>query len=413
MDGVATVLLTYEFGAGLGHLNRLIAVARRLEPGHELAFAVPNPDDARPTIARAFGDRASVRPSVRWPPPADPGTRQVPTHTFADVLTLFGYGDVATLGGAVDLWRQLVADVRPSLVVADFAPTLRLALPADAPLVVIGNGYTVPPAGGPLPPMRAWDAAVPASSRANEAHLLAAVNRVRARDGGPAVDHLADVFSGRRTFVCTLREFDPYAPHRTGPVTFPFNVPDVPPGPPAARRTGPTVFVYLPATHPCLDVVLAALGRLGHDAHVYVADADSRALARKCRPNIGILTRPADFARVIPQARLLIHHAGLGTAYSGLAAGTPQLVLPINLEHLITSRALASAGVAQGFNKPPPDQDALEKAITSLIAEPEWMERALHHAARVVRDPDPLAPIVAACGAFLPADGPGAAPPPG
>ncbi len=397
---MATVLLTYEFGSGLGHVNRLIAVARRLGPEHRLVFALPHSEDARPGIAAAFGNRAVVRPAVQWPVPTDPGASLVPTHTFADVLRLFGFGAAALLGSAVERWRRLVDDVAPELIIADFAPTLQIAVP-DAPILVVGNGYTVPPSGFPLPPMRPWENAVPAASRANEAGLLEGVNRIRARDGGPAVNHLADLFSGRSTFVCTLREFDPYAPHRVGPVTFPFNVPHMPVGPPAAQRNGPTIFAYLPATHPCLDTVLAALSRLGERAHVYVTGANSHALARRCRANVAFLTKPADFPRVIPQARLLIHHGGLGTAYGGLAAGTPQLLLPVNLEHLITSRALASAGVALGFNKPPPEQDALETAIKRLTEEPGWTDRALAHAVRVARDPDPLAAVVVACNALL------------
>ena len=401
VDGVAIVLLTYELGSGLGHVNRLIAVARRLSAEHRLVFALPNAEEARAGIATAFGERAAVRQGVRWRPPTDPGARHVPTHTFADALKLFDFGNEASLGPAVDLWRRIVDEVAPDLIVADFAPALRVAVADRAPVVVVGNGYTVPPAGRPLPPMRPWETAVPAASRANEAGLLEATNRNRDRTGGPAVDHLADLFSGRSTFVCTLREFDPYAPHRTGPITFPFNVPEIAPGPPAAQRAGPAVFAYLPATNPCLNAVLAALTRLGYETQVYVADADSRELAGRCGRNVRILTRPADFRRVIPHARLLIHHAGLGTAYGGLASGTPQLVLPVNLEHLITSRALASAGVAQGFNKPPPDQKMLETAITSLIEEPEWMDRAMAHAGRVVRDPDPLAPIIATCASHI------------
>ena len=394
---VATILLTYEFGSGLGHVNRLIAVALRLAPIHRLVFAVPNVEAARPAISRICGERGSARAGVPWPGPADPGVRKVPTCTFADVLRLFSYDDPAVLGPAVERWRLLVDDVRPDLIIADFAPTLRLAIGDAIPTVVVGNGYTVPPPGRVLQPMRPWVTVVPAISRANEARVLETVNRLRAAGDGDAVDHLADLFSGQATFVCTLREFDPYAPHRRDAVTFPFNVPNVLAGPPGPERNGPTIFVYLPASHPHLDMVLAALNRLGHKTHLYVANTDWHALAKRCASNIRILTEPADFAKILPQVQLLIHHAGLGTAYGGLASGTPQLVLPLNLEHLVTSRALAGAGVAQGFNHPPPDRNALEISITSLLENPVWMERAMAYAATLVRDSDPLAKIVAAC----------------
>lgn len=398
------ILLAYEFGSGLGHLNRLVAVARRLGEGNEFVFALPDLKLAEPVLAQAFGTAATLRAGVVWPAPSDPAARLVPTLTFADVVQLFGYGEGARLLGATQRWRAILDETRPDLIVADFAPTLRLAVGDAIPSVVVGNGYTVPPPGRPLPPMRSRETIVPPASRAAEGTLMAAVNRVRGRIGGAAVDHFADLFSGTETFVCTIPEFDPYAAWRTGPTTWPFNIPTISPGPPAAQRSGPAIFVYLPASHPLLDATLAALDALGHKAWIYVAGTDPRTLAAHCKRHIGFLTKPADFAQVLPQVRLLIHHAGLGTAYAGLAAGTPQLVLPLNLEHLITSRGLLAAGVAQGFGgSEGPDEAALRARITDLLVEPTWMDKAAVAAARLAkaRDADPLGAVLAACERLL------------
>ena len=88
---MSTILLSYEFGSGLGHLNRLIAVARRLPPGCRMVFAVPQPGRQGPIISRALGSEVEVVQGPVWPAPQNPLARQVPTRTFADVATLFGY----------------------------------------------------------------------------------------------------------------------------------------------------------------------------------------------------------------------------------------------------------------------------------------------------------------------------------
>jgi hypothetical protein len=51
---MATILFTYEFGAGLGHLNRLLAVATRLT-GHRLVFALPDMALGRAVVERKLG----------------------------------------------------------------------------------------------------------------------------------------------------------------------------------------------------------------------------------------------------------------------------------------------------------------------------------------------------------------------
>ena len=394
---MATILLTYEFGSGLGHVNRLIAVARRLDPSHRLVFALPNPEISRMSIASTFEGRAIVRSGVHWGAPIDPRARTLPTKTFADVLQLFGYGNIAVIGPAAEQWRRVVDDVGPDLIISDFAPTLRVAVGKAVPIIVVGNGYTVPPRGQMLQPMRPWETNVPATSRANEASLLEAVNRLRARAGSDAIDYLSDAFSGDNTYVCTLSEFDPYAPSRIDPVTFPFNVSNMSAGPSVSTRSGPTIFVYLPAFHPGLPVVLAVLDHLGHESQIYLSESGHRKDGYLSKGNLLFLSSPAEFSQILPQVCLLIHHAGLGTAYAGLASGTPQLVLPMNLEHLITGRALVSSGVAEGFNKFPLNEIQLERSINNLLRNGSFRERAMARAIDLPRNSDPLAEIVASC----------------
>jgi rhamnosyltransferase subunit B len=397
---MSTILVTYELGAGLGHLNRLVAVAQRLEGDHNWVFALPDRAVGEPIVRQAFGDKARVLEGVRWPVPNDPNVRKIPTHTFADVISIVGFSDGSKLSAKTAHWHSILQEVVPNLIIADFAPTLRLAIGGKLPFVVVGNGYTVPPRGQLLPPIRHWETSVSALSRANEGRLLAAVNVVRAQLRGDAIDFFSDLFSGQHTFVCTLPEFDPYRHFRCGPTLWPFNIPDVPVGPPAAQRSGPTIFVYLPANHPALSAVISALNDLELPSGIYVSGITAQVLAKRCRQTVRIYGKPADLAQVLPNTSLLIHHGGLGTAYSGLLAGVPQLVLPFNLEHSITTVGLEQFGVAKSRSARAAEVATdMRDLISSLLQDTQLQEAALKAAESLNgrRVADPISEVIQAC----------------
>ncbi len=397
---MSTILLTYELGGGLGHLNRLIAVAQRLQGDHNWVFALPDRALGEPIVRRAFGDKARVLEGIRWRL-IDPNLRKIYQHTFAEIGTNFGLDDDRRLSAKTALWHTVLQGVVPHLVIADFAPTLRLALGGKVPFVVLGSGYTVPPPGQLLPPIRPWEAGVPALSRANEGRLLAAVNVVRAQLGGEAIDFFSDLFSGEYTFVCTLPEFDPYRRFRRGPTLWPLNIPNVPLGPPVNQRSsGSPIFVYLPAVHPALPRVIYALNGLKLPSSIHVSRMTAQALAKHCGRTVRIHSKPADLARVLPNTSLLIHHGGLGTACAGLLAGVPQLVLPFTLEDRITATVLERAGVGKSW---PARAGAvgtgIRDLISSLLQDGHLQETAMKAARNLAarRPIDPISEVVKAC----------------
>jgi rhamnosyltransferase subunit B len=362
------ILLAYEFGSGLGHLNRLVAVAKSLGRERRFVFVLPNPNLGRTTVARAFGHRAEIIGGVRWQGPTRPDARQIPTDTLADVFVLFGYQRLNALAGAADRWRQIVDSVRPSLIISDFAPSLRLVAQDTIPMLVVGNGYTVPPAARLLPPLRPWQTSIPARSRVHEARLLQAANLVRMRGSGVSVDYFADLFSGDRTFVCTFPEFDPYDAYRTNPPVPPFNIPDLQPGPEVAERNG--IFAYCPADHPALGDLIKALNAVDVPSQLYSGGALPERLSSHARSRLTICSEPVDYAEILPTVQLLIHHGGLATAYAGLRAGVPQLILPLSLEHLITAKQTERFGASITLGtRQARDPASIRAAIANLLSD--------------------------------------------
>jgi len=404
---MARVLFGWEFGAGLGHVMRLLPIATALrEAGHEPIFAVQDLRTVhdlfseRPTDSKGF----ALLQAPYWHPPRHPNARKVPTHSFADVLKLYRYGDTALLSAMVEGWSGILHMIAPDLVVLDFAPTAALATAALCPTVVLGNGYTVPPAGRRLPPIRPWKTGLPSSSLAAEDEILRAVNAIQKARHRPPISFLSDLFSGDETFVCTIPEFDPYAAYRHHLPLPPFNLPKVHKHPPIETRAENTVFLYLPADHPNLRAVLTALAELNVTCDAFIPGLPASLKSLFASTKLRFYEKPQPLAEILPRVRTIVHHGGLATAYAALLAGTPQLVLTRSLEHLITAHGLKrfkTALVLSGNRNHSPQ--AVAQSLRAALSNQEiW--RAAQMAAEALAptlDLNPLDTIVQKCEGLL------------
>lgn len=401
---MATILFANEFGGGLGHVNRLLTIAGSLRD-HRPVFVVPEPSLARVPIAAALGDGVSVSSCTAWDmAQAAYGMERDPINTLADLLFLFGFANPRPLSLGVALWQQLLARVKPDLVVSDFAPTLRIAVAGRIPNVVIGSGYTVPPAVTPLPGVRPARRSTPDSSRLREDDILSAVNRLRGEMGLPGFGSACDLLRGDRTFAATFEQLDPYRGLRDDAPLQPFNIPPLQAGPPVEHRVGPHVFCYFDADYPGINPVLTALNNLPRPSQVFVRNLDPREVARHCAPQVGVHQGQADFRALLPQTRLLVHHAGLGTTSAGLLAGVPQILLPRFLEQDLTMGALAPFNCSIGLRiSDKGDTDYLRKLMEQMLD-----NRAVHDNALVVagtmqstRETSSETRVIAACRSLL------------
>lgn len=387
------VLFGWEFGAGLGHLTRFGPIAQRLvDDGAEVVLALQEIDRARSFLeANGVASRPGFRvvQAPRWTIPNDPKIRKVPTHIFADVLRLIGYGNAAGLAHRLVAWEDLIALVRPDVVIGDFSPTLNLAARGRIPRIVIGNGYTIPPPGRPMPPIRPWQTELQDFSRRNEQALLDTVNRITAARGEAPVEHLADILHGDETFVFSLPLVDPYARYRTTPTLPPYNMPrDITPKPWDAREPD-SVFLYLPRSHNHARTALDALAAAAVSGRAYVSDLPPAGARELSRPGLTMHTEPQNFAQVMPSMRLVIHHGGLSTAVAALLAGTPQLILPWNLEHLVTARGIETTGAAEVTSAEAVEATVLTNRIRALVASRDLAEKAVRAAASLdLGDPE-------------------------
>lgn len=372
----ARILCGWEFGAGLGHITRLKPIVTALrDGGAEIVVALQDLERVAAFLDPETGIALpgfSVITGPRWDMPRNPEARKIPTHSFADVLNLIGYGNPAALAARVEAWSGLIRAVKPDLVIGDFCPTLRLAARGRVPMMMVGNGYTIPPTSQPLPPIRPWQAKLESFSIEHEQKLLEAINTVLGRRGDPPLAFLADALNGDETSVFSVPLVDPYAAYRDAPQLAPFNLPAGMRCLPIEQRRRKNVFFYMPRAQPDLVKAIDGIKAASVDCEAYISDLGRNGAESLAAPGFKIFGQPQPFDRVIPEARLIVHHGGLSTAVAAVQAGTPQLIFPWNLEHLVTARRIETLGA-------------------SVTVEGDWTVKKIADAAKKMVQDKPLA----------------------
>jgi 3-hydroxyisobutyrate dehydrogenase-like beta-hydroxyacid dehydrogenase len=166
---MATVLMTWELGGGLGHTTLLAPIAKRLlKRGHRVVAALRDLSRAEAVMGRIGVEllQAPVKTRRRVD-----GVRL--PHTFAHILDHVGFADAQELSGMVQAWGNLYSMIRPDLIVFDHSPTAMVAARGFAARrVAIGTGFTCPTDEYPLPNLRTSRRPDPDKLRADENRIL-------------------------------------------------------------------------------------------------------------------------------------------------------------------------------------------------------------------------------------------------
>ena len=161
--------------------------------------------------------------------------------------------------------------------------------------------------------------------------------------------------------------------------------------PPQARRVDPGfVYATLGTVAPVMPPLLPWYPVL---AEVLNANSGTGLLTTSHRyDGSGLETRDtvtvqawADHGDVLARAAAVIHHGGSGTTLDALAAGCPQVIVPLFADQPANADAVAAAGVGvgvrtgDGFALRPPGPDAarqLGEALDAVLASPAMATRA-------------------------------------
>lgn len=375
---MAHFTLCWELGGGLGHAGRLKSIALPLRArGHRVSFVLRDL-----VLTRRLLQGLDI-PTLQAPVWLHRTAGLPPDQaSLAEILLACGYLDADALAGLCEGWRALFQQGRPDLVIADYAPTALLAARSlGLPCAAVGPGFTMPPAGEPLPPLRGWEAPQPARLRATEARLLDSANSVLAAYGAAPLARGADLLLGDHPLLCTWPELDHFGRSGGGPWLGP-NLPQ-----PAAGQVhwpqgeGRRVFAYLRRGVPESAEVLGALVRQGCRVLCYMPDVAGGAPAPVDSPLIHYAPAPVALPEALAGCELVVSHAGEALVAQALLAGRPLLMLPHAAESFLMARRVVQLGAginAMGLPRPR-DWDAMAAA---LLERPAYGEAAAAFARR-------------------------------
>jgi len=365
-------------GRGYGHLTRLYPIAAELlEACHRVIF-VARPTDAMKGLLAPLTHPPNellleTPPSVGMPP-ADAAA---PIATLADLLVGRGLADKDRLAALAIGWQSLFKRHSPDLVVSDFDPACVAFCRGRVPVISVGHGFSIPPAGAALPPIRPWEDDIPDASKEAEARLCEALS-VALCPADATVETAAEALRGDHAFPCTLAVLDPYRGRRREPVFAPYN--DQAHARPDQNVELPVefVFVYLPPDHPQLGALAELLSGWERSIVAFVPP-DRNGAAPSLGDGILRLESLPALARILPRARCVVHHGGLGIAQAALKAGAPQIMHPAALEQQVTAWCVQRLGCGAIV---PAGWRADFGAYTAVLRRAE--SRAVRHTANAV-----------------------------
>ncbi len=349
---MARVLCAWEFGGDLGHVRRLIPIARELRAmGHSIVFAIRDSAYLNGVLTEGF--EALLAPLLRVP-----AAVTVSPLNFSDILLNLGFDDWRGLHGALRAWRSMYALIEPDVLVADYAPTALIAArTVQLKRVTVGTGFSQPRLASPSPALRPWVASDPNVLRAIDDRVLGVVRTALAGISERVPENPAALFEADAHLLCTFAELDPFGARAgveyvgpQGDAASGVNV-DWPAG---ARAR---VFAYLKPADARFAAVLGALARADADVIVAAPGLAPEAALAASHATMRVVAAPVNLERILGAASLCVCHSGPGVVARALAAGVPMALLPQHLEQYLVALRMREAGCAELISpdEPPPD----------------------------------------------------------
>jgi len=341
---MATILLAWELGGGMGHLLPLRGIGEVLvKRGHRVIAAVR--DLSRVGQLFAGSGIAFLQAPIYQGKRMAAGER---VSGFAHILASTCFGDDGVMGKLFEAWNDVLDQVKPDLLVADHAPSALLAVRGKTiPCVNMGLAFCCPPDVSPLPYWWSSREESPAEEVATfEESLLQRVNRLLENKGRPRLKRLSQLFNQIDDVVlATYRELDPYGDRAKGRYWGHWHVgsgvePVWPEG------AGPKIYAYL-KPFPALEGLLNELRRMNCPALVLSGGISLALQARYASELLRFEERPLHMGQVAARCDVAILNAGHGTMASLLLAGKPLLLVPLYTEQLLNSQGVERLGAGR------------------------------------------------------------------
>ena len=362
-----TVVLCWEYGAGLGHISQLKIIARDLQK-LDCKTILVNPSNIGSYADPAFDEVLEVPYVGQLLNPG--GTEGAGFTSYNSIIASLGFLDTKFVFTRLALWKRLFERTKPNLVVADFAPHALLAAKDRIPTVAIGNFYTLPATSFDNYPRFA-----DRTETVDVKRLYRSIAQAMLMAGLEPIRKVPDIFDADIHACFTLPETDIFSPLREPAVEGPLLA-----SPIAKRQSkgGNKYFAYLTHCKPELRAkILDSFVGLARPIDLYsltLTDDDREKLKGSL---VNVLSEPLEFTQIVNDYSMVLHLGGHLLTLEMLLTGMPQTALAIDIEKFYLGRTLSELGllafkfVAEEF-QPQEIIDVIRKA-----AENEAMSIAL------------------------------------
>ena len=327
-------------GSNLGHLSRVLPLARRLRAhGHSVLVAARD----LALAARMLGP-AGI-PFVQAPQMSAAPKFFGQPGSYADLLRYTGWADATQLWGMVQAWVNVLRLFNPDVVVLDHSPTALLASRfTEIPRVLVGTGFELPPMKQPLPAFPGFSGSTAENAAAAEVEILRNANLALGAGRATALQSLSDLFNVESRWLATFAELDHYGARQgeryVGPIADIEGVERLEWVAGHQHR----VFAYLRPDTPDLPVILRSLAASGAAVICYGPGIPTELTDALVSRAFVLTSRPVDLLSLLEDASLCVSYSPAGTVASTLLRGIPQLLAPAHLEAQMTAHRVECLG---------------------------------------------------------------------
>lgn len=369
------ILFIWEQGADYGHIYAFLPIALEMKRrGHEPILVLKDLTWAEKALG---GHGLTWLQGPVWQ--ANLGGLPSPI-SYSEVMFRNGFSHDFGLLALCRAWQNLIALIKPDLLVFDFCSTSMLAtLYSGIPRVRIGASYVLPPLSRPIE-SNSWWLQQPTTRLAEiENAALGTANKVLSKLGQDPISALSQVLKCDEEFIFGSHSLDQY-PQRKGGNYF-GAIQDIEQGtlPNWPTQPGKRVFAYLKTSYRHFDAVLKALAALDINTVVHAPGISQKNINTYQSNNLTFSVDPIQMESARRQCDLGICHAGAGTTEALLAAGKPVLLLPMQGEQESTARRVEQLGAGLWVH-PEAITINFKKLLKRLLNETGFTQKAIDFA---------------------------------
>jgi rhamnosyltransferase subunit B len=363
---MARILFGWELGANRGHIERLLPMAHLLlDSGHEVALALQQIDSA----GLERDPRITLWQAPVWPRllinNIQDHTRRV--ATMGDILAQLGLDRPGCLAAIVSGWDSIFSAFQPDVVVADFAPALLTASRGRIISIAVGDYFSCPPYQ-----LERFPNLTGTPNAYDEDALLDTVDADLVSVGRAPLDGLPALFAADHEMVGNFAELDPYRPQRSGIYCAPSIKLPLANG---EGGGGEEIFVYAYNRIGADSPIWAGLAATKRTVRIHMRDPARAHLAMFKQLGCIHEPKPVPFPLIASRSCVAVSYGGNGFTSACLVAALPQLIMPFDLEKMLTARAVDSIELGKMLSFGNLSADQVTNAVNDLAADAALAKR--------------------------------------